>query len=88
MSKHSEKPAIEVMGIDLAKRSFHVHGVDAEGRKVVSKKLSRRKLTEYLVTLPQCTIAMEACGSAHYWARRMPRRSVKRRNDPACALSL
>ncbi len=71
MSKHSEKPAIEVMGIDLAKRSFHVHGVDAEGRKVVSKKLSRRKLTEYLVTLPQCTIAMEACGSAHYWARRL-----------------
>ena len=57
------------MGIDLAKNSFHVHGVDADGRKAVGKKLSRQKLKEYLVNLPLCNIAMEACGSAHYWAR-------------------
>ena len=69
MSKHSENQAVKVMGIDLAKNSFHVHGVDAKGRKVVGKKLSRQKLKEYLVTLPPCTVAMEACGSAHYWGR-------------------
>ena len=69
MRKHSENREVKVMGIDLAKSSFHVHGVDAGGRKVVGKKLSRQKLKEYLANLPPCTIAMEACGSAHYWAR-------------------
>ncbi|MCP4824257.1 MAG: IS110 family transposase, partial [Shimia sp.] len=57
------------MGIDLAKNNFHVHGVDTSGGKVVGKKLSRQKLKEYLINLPRCTVAMEACGSAHYWAR-------------------
>jgi len=69
MSKHSEKPAIEVLGIDLAKRSFQLHGVDGDGHKMVGKKLSRPKLKEYLVTLRPCVVAMEACGSAHHWAR-------------------
>jgi transposase len=69
MSKHSENREVDVLGIDLGKSSFHVHGVDAEGRKVVSKKLSRQKLKEYLVNLPRCTVAMEACAGAHYWGR-------------------
>jgi transposase len=57
------------MGIDLAKKSFHVHGEDADGRKAIGKKFSRQKLKEYIAKQPPCTIAMEACGSAHYWAR-------------------
>ncbi len=69
MRKHSENREVKVMGIDLAKNSFHVHGVDADGRKAVGKKMSRQKLKEYLINLPLCNIAMEACGSAHYWAR-------------------
>jgi transposase len=69
MKQHSEKREVKVMGIDLAKNSLQVYGVDANGRKAVGKKFSRQKLKEYLVTLPVCTIAMEACGSAHYWAR-------------------
>ena len=69
MRKHSENREVKVMGIDLAKNSFHVHGVDADGRKAIGKKFSRQKLKEYLVNLPLCTVAMEACGSAHYWAR-------------------
>lgn len=69
MGKHSENREVKVMGIDLAKRYFHVHGVDVGGRKVISKKFSRQKLKEYLVTLPPCIVAMEACASAHYWAR-------------------
>ncbi len=69
MREHSENQAVKVMGIDLAKNSFHVHGEDSDGRQAVGKKFSRQKLKEYLVNLPPCTIAMEACGSAHYWAR-------------------
>jgi len=69
MKKHSEGREVKVLGIDLAKNSFHVFGEDADGRKVTSKKVSRQKLEAYLVTLPVCTVAMEACASAHYWAR-------------------
>jgi transposase len=69
MREHSEAREVKVVGIDLAKNSFHVHAVDAAGRKVVGKKLSRHKLKEYLINLPPCTVAMEACAGAHYWAR-------------------
>jgi len=69
MRNRSEDRDVKVMGIDLAKHSFHVHGVDAESRKAVGKKLSRQKLKECLVNLPPCTVAMEACAGAHYWAR-------------------
>ena len=69
MRKHNENRAVKIMGIDLAKRSLHVYGEDADGRKAISKKFSRQKIKEYLANLPPCTIAMEACGSAHYWAR-------------------
>lgn len=69
MSKHSEKRNIELMGIDLAKRSFQLHGLDRRGQLVAGKKLSRAKVKAYLANLPPCRVAMEACGSAHYWAR-------------------
>lgn len=69
MNKHSEKRVIKVLGIDLARRSFQLHGVDGPGHVVVSKKLSRGKLKAYVATLPACLVALEACGSAHYWAR-------------------
>ncbi len=69
MKQRSEDREVKVMGIDLAKNSLQVYGVDANGHKAVGKKFSRQKLKEYVVTLPVCTIAMEACASAHYWAR-------------------
>ena len=69
MRKHSENRAVKIIGIDLAKKSLHVYGEDAEGRKAISKKFGRQKLKAYLANLPPCTLAMEACGSAHYWAR-------------------
>jgi transposase len=47
-----------------------VHGVDAEGTPVFSKKLSRARFSPFVANLPACTVAMEACGSAHHWARR------------------
>lgn len=69
MKEHSEGRQVRVVGIDLAKSSFRLHAVDAGGRKVLSQKLSRNKLKAYLVNLPHCTVAMEACGGAHYWGR-------------------
>jgi transposase len=69
MNKYNGKKAIRVVGIDLAKRSFQLHGVDKAGRKVMSEKLSRAKMNAFMMNLPSCLVAMEACGSAHYWAR-------------------
>ena len=58
------------IGIDLAKSVFHVHGADTRGRPVFSRRVSRCKLGELIAKLPPCLSGMEACGSAHYWARR------------------
>ena len=65
----NEKNAIKVIGIDLAKNSFHVHGVNQAGHKVMSKKMSRQQLKTFMMNLPPCLVGMEACGGAHYWAR-------------------
>ena len=70
MTEHSKEQPITVIGIDLAKRSFHLCGMDAQGRRVFSKQVSRAKLAQELANRPPCRVAMEACGSAHYWARR------------------
>lgn len=69
MSKQSESRRIELLGIDLAKQIFQLHGLDRRGKVVDTKKLSRAKLKAYLANLPPCRVAMEACSSAHYWAR-------------------
>jgi transposase len=60
---------ITALGIDLAKSVFQVHGVDAGGRAILKKKLRRRSVLEFLQGLPPCLIGMEACATAHYWAR-------------------
>jgi transposase len=60
---------IKTLGIDLAKNVFQVHGADSKGKCVLRKRLSRQKLIEFVANLPVCTIAIEACTGAHYWAR-------------------
>jgi transposase len=60
---------VAVLGIDLAKRVFQLHGVDARGRPMVSKRVSRAKLAEAVVQLAPRVVAMEACCGAHYWRR-------------------
>jgi transposase len=60
---------ISTIGFDLAKRVFQVHAVDAAGRVVLQRKLRRSAVTAFFAGLPPCLIGMEACGSAHYWAR-------------------
>jgi transposase len=59
------------IGIDLAKDVFQIHGVDASETKKLTRKLKRHEFIEYIVThvSPDCLIGMEACGSAHHWAR-------------------
>lgn len=60
---------ITTIGIDLAKSVFQVHVADRFGNKLWSKKVSRAKLRELIVNTPESLIGMEACGSAHYWAK-------------------
>ena len=60
---------IDLLGIDLAKRVFQLHGADVRGRAVYRNKVSRAALIDTVRALRPHTIAMEACGSAHHWAR-------------------
>jgi transposase len=60
---------ITTLAIDLAKNVFQVHGVDAGGHALLRKQLRRTELQRLLISVPSCKVAMEACGSAHYWAR-------------------
>ena len=60
---------VSIIGIDLAKRSFQVHGARPDGSVAYRRKLSRGKLLSFIASQPGCTVAMEACGSAHYWGR-------------------
>jgi transposase len=60
---------INLLGIDIAKNMFQLHGVDCNGKAVLKKRLSRDALAEYIANTPPCTIVMESCGGANYWAR-------------------
>ena len=60
---------IKVLGIDLAKNIFQLHGTDAQGKCVLRKRFSREKLAEFVARINPCTIGVEACMGAHYWGR-------------------
>lgn len=60
---------IKTIGLDLAKNVIQVHGVDARGNAVLRKQLKRDRVASFFANLPSCLVGMEACGSAHYWAR-------------------
>jgi transposase len=62
---------ITTVGIDLAKSVFQVHGVDQRGTPVVQKRLRRQQVLRYFAQIPPCLVGMEACGGAHYWARKL-----------------
>ena len=62
---------ITTVGIDLAKNVFQVHGVDERGKAVLKKQLKRHQLLVFFSNVPACLIGMEACGGAHFWARRL-----------------
>jgi len=62
---------ITTIGIDLAKALFQIHGVDEHGKVVLRTQLKRKDMAKYFANLEPCLIGMEACGSAHYWARKL-----------------
>ncbi len=62
---------ITIVGLDLAKSVFQVHCADEAGAAVVRKKLRRGQVLAFFAGLEPCLIGMEACGSAHYWAREL-----------------
>jgi transposase len=62
---------ITTIGIDLAKSVFQVHAVDQHGKVTLKRQLKRGQMAEFFANLPACLIGMEACGSAHYWARKL-----------------
>lgn len=62
---------ITAVGLDLAKTVFQVHGADEDGRAVLRKQLRRGQVAEFFSQLPPCLVGMEACGSAHHWARKL-----------------
>lgn len=62
---------LTTIGIDLAKNVFQVHGADEKGKAVLKKQLKRAQMLAFFANLTPCRIGMEACGSAHYWARKL-----------------
>ena len=62
---------VSVIGIDLAKSVFQVHGIDGRGQVVLRQRLSRGKLLPFFSSLPRCLVGMETCASANYWAREL-----------------
>jgi len=60
---------ITTIGLDLAKNVFQLHGVDGSGAVVLKRQLRRAEVEKFFAKLPPCLVGMEACGSAHHWAR-------------------
>lgn len=60
---------ISMIGLDLAKNVFQVHGIDASGKVVMKRQLRRGQVEKFFAGLAPCQVGMEACGSAHHWAR-------------------
>src|SRR5262249_40896606 len=94
---------VSIIGLDIAKQVFQVHAVDSAGEVVVRRALRRSQLLKWFAQLPPCLIGMEACATAHYWARELGKlgRRVKlippayakayvrrNKNDPADAAAI
>ena len=62
---------ITTIGLDIAKNVFQVHGIDAAEKVVVRKQLRRGQVLKFFASLPPCLVGMEACATAHYWAREL-----------------
>lgn len=62
---------VTTIGLDLAKHLFQLHGVNAQGKTVLRRKLTRAQLIPFFAQLPACVVGMEACASAHHFARKL-----------------
>ena len=62
---------VSTIGLDIAKNVFQVHGVDGAGAVVIRRALRRSQVLAWFAKLPRCLVGMEACATAHYWAREL-----------------
>ncbi|WP_409201706.1 IS110 family transposase [Leisingera sp. M527] len=62
---------VTTVGLDLGKDVFQVHGIASDGTVVFNRSIRRRQLLKFFAALPSCLIGIEACGSAHHWAREL-----------------
>jgi transposase len=74
---------VTTIGLDIAKNVFQVHGIDAAEKVVVRKQLRRSQMLAFFKALPPCLIGMEACATAHYWARELTKLGHTARLMPA-----
>src|SRR5580700_1191134 len=74
---------ITTIGLDVAKNVFQVHGIDAQEKVVVKKQLRRSQVIAFFAALPPCLVGMEACATAHYWARELRKLGHEVRLMPA-----
>jgi transposase len=74
---------ITTIGLDIAKNVFQIHGIDAKEKVVVRKQLRRSQVIAFFAALPPCLVGMEACATAHYWARELRKLSHEVRLMPA-----
>src|SRR3979490_2589314 len=74
---------ITTIGLDIAKNVFQVHGIDAKEKVVARKQLRRSQVIAFFKALPPCLIGMEACATAHYWARELTKLGHEVRLMPA-----
>jgi transposase len=73
------------VGLDIAKNVFHAHGIDAQGQKVLSRKLRRGQVEGFFAKLEPCLVGIEACATAHHWARTIAKLGHRvRLMPPAC----
>ena len=63
--------AVKVIGFDIAKSVFQVHGLNAEGKVIIRRQLKRRHVLPFFQKLPPCLVGIEACASSHYWSREL-----------------
>ena len=74
---------ITTIGLDIAKNVFQVHGIDAAEKVVVRKQLRRGQVMKFFAAVPPCLVGMEACATAHHWARELTKLGHEVRLMPA-----
>src|SRR5499425_2483587 len=63
--------AVKIIGLDIAKSIFQVHGVDANGQVAIRRRLKRRYVLAFFQKLPSCLVGIEACATSHHWSREL-----------------
>jgi transposase len=69
MTNIATETSLHTIGLDIAKNSFSIHGFDTDGKTVLAKELKRGQVLGWFAERPACTVGLEACASAHHWAR-------------------